>query len=344
MRGRRATRTLGATVLVLVGGSALWSRPPGGSGASRGVAGLLAEDATWSRADSPIVVTGDVAVAYGVTLTIEAGVEVRFDGDHTLAVHGTLNAEGAPGNEITWVVDGRPVLRLDKPTVVVGRPETGARSAETPVVAQDLSFDAATGEIRFTLPQPARVRARIGVRDGGPWLRTLLDWEPRAAGKHVEVWDGRDRTGTVDFGQRRDLKLALVCLPERPGGAVLEPVRGRRKALRLTITFPGATETDGEGVAVLRGAAPVRVTLAAEDHSWLKGMGFEVGLYVDTEFLMEQEEGTSPFDYLLDTASLPAGPHSMTANVIGFEGEVGTESVRFLVGGTAGGHPGEERE
>jgi len=326
------TRTAGATVLALVlAGSAGWSRPAGDSGRPASVAGLLTENATWSRADSPIVVTGDVTVAAGVTLTIEAGVEVRFEGNHALTVDGTLNAQGAPQDEIVWVVDGQPVLRLDRPTVVDGRPGAGVGLSDRPIVATDLAFDAETGEIRFTLPEPARVRARIGTRNGGPWLRTLIDWEPRAAGTHVEAWDGRDGSGKVDFAERRDLLLVLACLPE-PGGVGLQTIRGRRQAPRLAITFPHATETDGDGVPVLRGAAPVRVAIATEDYAWLREMGFELATYVDTEFLMEQEQGTNPFDYLLDTASLEAGFHVLTVNVIGFEGEIGTASVRFLAG------------
>ena len=46
-----------------------------------------------------------------------------------------------------------------------------------------------TGEIKYTLPEPASVRLRIGIRNGGPMLRTLLDWELREKGPHVEVWD-----------------------------------------------------------------------------------------------------------------------------------------------------------
>lgn len=48
------------------------------------------------------MVTGDVTVMPGVTLTIEPGVQVRFNGNYALGVRGTLLAEGLAGQEILF--------------------------------------------------------------------------------------------------------------------------------------------------------------------------------------------------------------------------------------------------
>jgi len=101
------------------------------SAPTNGVSGLIATDTTWQRADSPIIVAGDVTVGLGVTLTIEPGVSVLFSSNTVLTVDGRLLSEGdetnrivfsrAPGNSGTWqgiTVNGGP-----------GSPETRIRHA-----------------------------------------------------------------------------------------------------------------------------------------------------------------------------------------------------------------------
>jgi len=62
------------------------------------VSGPITSDTTWTLLGSPYIVIGDVGVMDGVTLTIEPGVEVRFDGWYKLEVLqvGTLYAVGTP--------------------------------------------------------------------------------------------------------------------------------------------------------------------------------------------------------------------------------------------------------
>ena len=81
--------------------------------------GAIETDTTWLAADSPFVVTGDVTVEPGVTLTIEAGVDVRFatcddtssgiDGSRIeLIVEGILDVAGISGDAVQFV-SGDPV-------------------------------------------------------------------------------------------------------------------------------------------------------------------------------------------------------------------------------------------
>lgn len=62
--------------------------------------GLISADETWIPAGSPFWIEGDITVANGATLTIEPGVEVRFNGFYILYVDGTLIAEGLEMNRI----------------------------------------------------------------------------------------------------------------------------------------------------------------------------------------------------------------------------------------------------
>lgn len=72
------------------------------------VSGNITSDTTWTRLGSPYIVTGTVTVNPGITLTIQPGVEVKFDGFYKIQVNGTLNAQGSAGNLITFT-SNRPI-------------------------------------------------------------------------------------------------------------------------------------------------------------------------------------------------------------------------------------------
>ncbi len=70
--------------------------------------GGIYANTTWSVANSPYIINGNVVVFPGVTLTIEPGVEVRIEespsavSTYTIETRGTINMVGDPGSLITF--------------------------------------------------------------------------------------------------------------------------------------------------------------------------------------------------------------------------------------------------
>lgn len=66
------------------------------------VSGPLQTNTTWSQGGSPYIVTGNIVVMDGVVLEIEPGVNVKFDGEYSLYIDGSLKAEGTDSDHIVF--------------------------------------------------------------------------------------------------------------------------------------------------------------------------------------------------------------------------------------------------
>ena len=61
----------------------------------------ISQDTTWTKADSPVNLAGNVLVANGATLTIEAGVTVNCD-KNVIQINGTLKVQGTTQDQVIF--------------------------------------------------------------------------------------------------------------------------------------------------------------------------------------------------------------------------------------------------
>jgi hypothetical protein len=70
--------------------------------AQTNVGGIISSNTNWSLSGSPYIVTGNILVDSGFTLTIEPGVTVKFNRGLSLQIDGELLARGTSSNKITF--------------------------------------------------------------------------------------------------------------------------------------------------------------------------------------------------------------------------------------------------
>ena len=80
----------------------MFAGPPHPARAGVEVGGLILTDTTWTFSDSPYRIAQDITISSEATLTIEPGVEVRFDGGKNLFIVGMLVARGTPEQPIVF--------------------------------------------------------------------------------------------------------------------------------------------------------------------------------------------------------------------------------------------------
>jgi len=220
------------------------------------------------------------------------------------------------------------------------------------VIPLRFSYDSASRSVRYVLPRAGRVRLRAGLA-GLPFVATLLDWEPQAAGRHELAWDGHDGDRVFDVGRdpRAQLMLHAFELPadtivlDRGIGALGRgeappAARGFRHArhaaawcrdFRLQLELPElARRGSSSGLPVVSDEEVIRVKLDPSDARHLVGVGFEILVFVDTVFLFQEAEASNPFNYRLDSSQLSPGPHVLTVNVLSTDDHAGFASLAFL--------------
>jgi len=144
-----------AITLLLV--SALLAAPVilarGASAGPTAGSGTLTGNTTWTQPGSPYLVAGHVSVPIGVTLTVDPGVQVRFDttppASHSIVVQGSIVSVGRPDLKVTYTSDDPFPDRNDWVSILLDG------SAGSVIEWSEFSWGSTTIDIRQCSPRIA---------------------------------------------------------------------------------------------------------------------------------------------------------------------------------------------
>lgn len=312
-------------------------------------------------------------------LSMPASVELRWFDPRDILVSTVRSSGILPAGEHAMVWggrgnDGRVVPAEAYSFAVVARGQDG-RAVEhdlTDITGGDdrkiSDVRLTDGGLRYTLTRWSRVNVRIGLKDGGPLLRSLTDWNVRGPGEHVEPWDGKDVSGVLDVRQHPGLDLwgleyalpenAIVVgtprgrLPPRRSRAAGEMERTRKlegpkrmyahsqqaydelEDFELGIRIEdSAGRVLGDGSVPAGQALRVGITAPPAAAARLAEQRFEIVYFFDGLFIRETEIAALPATWSVDPALLTPGEHFVTVNLRGHDGTFGYGSRKVRVVG-----------
>lgn len=230
---------------------------------------------------------------------------------------------------------------------------------------RDVKWDVKTGLLSYVLDKPARVNVRLGLNDGGPLLRTLIDWVVRPAGVREEKWDGKDASGVLDVGAHPRLAIgvqafalpqnailigdppAQVALIERLPAQPIQRPKAKvqpkhmyahaqqpmeaRGDFKVRLSLPNGLQRTAAGLAIVATSISVRLDVDAKDRERALARRFEPVFFIDGQFAFENEVGFVPMTWNFDPAALNEGEHFITVNLRGYEGNFGMATTKVFV-------------
>ena len=235
------------------------------------------------------------------------------------------------------------------------------------ITAVNVIWDPQTHRIRYRLPQAGRVNIRVGLQDHGPVLRTIVDWVARPAGDNEESWDGWDESHVLDLGHHPKLSVYVDAfalslntilvgplaeqvglIQSLPWGSHEREKQGppqkklmhyhsqqpieQRGDVKIRIILPQGLPKDPAGVPVVSDRVTLRLDMDdPKDRERITQQRFEPVFFVDGTFAFENEVGYLPFSWIWDTSTVNEGLHYVSANVRGYEGNFGMQTIKVVV-------------
>jgi flagellar hook capping protein FlgD len=229
----------------------------------------------------------------------------------------------------------------------------------------NLVHDPQRQQIRFSLAVPAWVYIRVGIVEG-PLLANLVKWAPFPAGTQIVEWDGSDASGRFMVSDQTGWKLGAGAVSLQDNSVITwgnsrydfieyrsiaagyrsarikelprqHPRMQTRERVDIApfptfkLGLPNQTSEFVDGLPVVHGMVPVRITLDSDIKRYAIEQRYEVMIFIDYRFVSEEDEGYSPVTRVWDSRSVPDGPHVITANVRLLGGQAEAASMRIWV-------------
>jgi len=238
---------------------------------------------------------------------------------------------------------------------------TGGNSVQP----QNVVWDKQKKVIRYQLTKPSRVIARLGLKNRGPLLKSVLDWVPRKAGFHEEKWDGMDASNVINLGSHPKLEVSMQAFSLSDNTIIVGPKQDKvefiknmswtkdkrtitykkpkrmfahaqqpaetRGDLDIQLTLVGDYPKNKDGLPLVKGVISTRLEVKEQDRQRLLDRGFEPIFFLDGFYMHENEMGFLPVTWRWDTKSVTDGEHFITGNIRSYEGNFGTATLKVYV-------------
>ena len=229
----------------------------------------------------------------------------------------------------------------------------------------NLIWDQENKLVKYTVLKPSRVNIRVGLKNNGPLMATLVDWVSRDKGNYEIKWHGFDNSGEVDVSKLNNVEVNAQAFTLSDNTIIVGPVqneislieniswpketRKRKKQkqkrmklhsqqyienrgdFKVNVVLPPTLKKNNLGTPVVKGIVPVRFKLDASDQLRMLNERFEPILFIDGNYFVENEVGFFPMTWNLDTSKLTDGIHYLTINLRGYNGHFGSASVKIFV-------------
>ena len=229
------------------------------------------------------------------------------------------------------------------------------------VINTTIRYDYNHKHITYYVPEPAMVRIRVGLRNGGPLLGTLLDWSPKDEGTHTLKWNGSDPSGYVSIADLKDRLFSMAAFSLGENALIVNsrdlnnssksPVsknlifspripldrsiyaKGYFKIKhepRIDVHFTG-DYVQKKNMTVINGDIGLKITVHEQDRIIFEKNRFELIIYIDTVFLFEDESAIIPYVYNLEVDDLSEGEHIVTINLLCYDFNCGVVTKKILL-------------